>query len=96
VSECLKRGCRNLETTCSDCGRVVVRTNIVNMHQTQWISVKDKLPIEGVKVLTYLKDYDMYKIDYLILFPEPIWACVMEREQNVVTHWMPLPDSPND
>lgn len=61
-----------------------------------WISVKDRLPLEGEKVITYLKDYDEFKIDYLILFPEPIWACVLEREQNIVTHWMPLPELPKD
>lgn len=61
----------------------------------EWISVKDKLPDEGVKVLSYLSSYDEYKIDYIIHAPEPIWACVLERDQNVVTHWMTLPNLPN-
>lgn len=60
----------------------------------EWISVKDRLPEEGIKVLSYLENYDEYKIDYIILFPEPIWACVLERDQNTVTHWMPLHKSP--
>lgn len=60
----------------------------------KWISVKDRLPEEGEKVLSYLQDYDEYKIDYIIEFPEPIWACVLERDQNHVTHWMELPESP--
>lgn len=65
------------------------------MNSTEWIRVEDSLPEEGIKVLTFIQVYDEVRIDYLIYFPEPIWACILEREQNKVTHWMPLPNPPN-
>lgn len=60
----------------------------------EWISVEDRLPEEGIKVLTYLGKDDEFKINYIVNCPQPIWACVLEREQNEVTHWMPLPKRP--
>lgn len=59
---------------------------------TEWISVKNRLPEEYKKVLSY-NGYEM-KIDYIVNAPEPIWACQLAREENNVTHWMPLPESP--
>lgn len=60
-----------------------------------WISVEDHLPEEGVKVLIYMNDYEI-RVDYLVVCDEPIWACVLYREQNKVSHWMPLPKPPRE
>lgn len=60
----------------------------------EWISVKDRLPESEVMVLTYLEDDDYYMIDYIIMFDVPLWACILERDNYKVTHWMPLPQPP--
>ncbi len=62
----------------------------------EWISVKDRLPESEVMVLTYLEDDDDYRIDYIIIFDVPLWACILERDNYKVTHWMPLPEAPKD
>ena len=68
----------------------------------QWISVNERLPEEGVKVLTIdnTAKFNPYKVDYLVHFPyeKPpfIWACRLEDEYEKVTHWMPLPEGPKN
>lgn len=61
----------------------------------EWISVKDRLPNEGVKVLSYSSFDEDIKVDYIIYAPNPIWACQLLRDETVVTHWMPLPELPS-
>lgn len=62
----------------------------------EWVSVKDKLPDEGLKVLVYKKEQEEVSIG----FYDPTtratqWRCeeFMEIE---VTHWMPLPEKSMD
>ncbi len=62
----------------------------------EWISVKDRLPESEVMVLTYLEDDNHYMIDYIIMFDVPLWACILERDNYKVTHWMPLPEAPKE
>lgn len=59
----------------------------------EWISVKDRLPDEGTKVLSFSHEI---KIDYIIYAPDPIWACRLERDESKVTYWMPLPEQPKE
>lgn len=63
-----------------------------------WIEVGKKLPAEGIKVLTFNVCEDKYNIDYIIQFEDDttMWACTLHREQDKVTHWMPLPRSPTE
>ncbi len=65
--------------------------------KSKWISVKDRLPEEGERVLIY-RIGEPLSIDYMIdLTPKPpIWACLYEDEMYKVTHWKPLPEPPND
>lgn len=65
----------------------------------RWISVKDRLPEEGVEVLTFWEGLNCkYNLDYIVLFSEApngyVWACTLYDECNKVTHWMPLPPPP--
>lgn len=59
---------------------------------SEWISVKDKLPANGNKVLYYDANYK--KIDCSLYD----YDCFMEtsRAFHNVTHWMPLPEPPNE
>ena len=67
---------------------------------SEWISVKDKLPLDSRNILIYSKDwgvgygwytdwqgwyYCYYDGDEFIHIPE-----------NDITHWMPLPESPKE
>ena len=65
----------------------------------EWISVNDRLPEEEVKVLTFHKKKGFH-IDYMIFLGKlqnnPLWACVLEEEYNLVSHWMPLPEPPHE
>ena len=64
---------------------------------SEWISVKERLPKEGESVLIYKTDEPL-SIDYIVyLTPKhPIWACLLDYEMYKVTHWMKLPDAPNE
>lgn len=95
MTPCTKRGCRNLETICKDCGRVVCKKTFQNGNS--WISVKDRLPEEGELVLIH-RSGERLSVDYMIdLSPEPpAWACILDDEFAKVTHWMPLPEKPYD
>lgn len=58
----------------------------------EWISVKDRLPDEDVRVLVYLdSDRSYTKIDTDRRF-EGKWV----RWGYDVTHWMPLPELPTE
>lgn len=62
---------------------------------SEWISVEDRLPEEGERVLIH-RIGEPISIDYTIdLTPEPpIWACLWDDEWAKVIHWMPLPEPP--
>ena len=73
----------------------------------EWISVKDKLPKINIYVLVYASDFhssmkktycdDSIRIANLDEYDEwqdlddDYWGCKMN-----VTHWMPLPEPPQD
>lgn len=58
----------------------------------EWISVKDRLPKEGVKVLA------CYKGAYLEICKcsEGVWVNRFGSDYTGVTHWMPLPEPPKE
>lgn len=68
-----------------------------------WISVKDRLPDEAVRVLVFL-DYPgkhEVSIDYIVYLSDTtdfgfIWACKLADEEGYVSHWMPLPEAPKE
>lgn len=80
---------------------IVADTQVMN----QWISVKDKLPEEAVKVLIYTEynatAYGFFTGAYYN--NRPLFAITMNRnskhswyEEIRVSHWMPLPEPPKD
>ena len=65
-----------------------------------WISVKDRLPEDERTVLVYYNFGDKCKISfyetlaYYAFDPEPHWQ--HEGTGLKVTHWMPLPEPPEE
>ena len=64
----------------------------------QWISVEDRLPIDRLsKYLVAFRDTGGSIVDMARYFPSDGWTCNnWEVPQNLITHWMPLPDSPEE
>lgn len=72
---------------------------------SEWISVKDSLPVAGVPVLvTYLGCYDSQPYcDAIanIKYGDWCWWESYDSDNNekikvVITHWMPLPTPPEE
>lgn len=59
------------------------------MPKPRWISVKDRLPEEHERILTYDKYSDVKENRLLMSKP-----CVSWSQGFHVTHWMPLPEPP--
>ena len=64
----------------------------------QWISVEDRLPIDRLsKYLVAFRDAGGSIVDMARYFPSDGWTFNnWEVPQNLITHWMPLPDSPEE
>lgn len=75
---------------------------------SKWVSVKDRLPKEDGEYLTYIIDngcnYFM-KIQGFYENPRKLRGIYQDLftnwelttwDDNIVTHWMPLPETPND
>ena len=64
----------------------------------QWISVEDRLPIDRLSLyLVAFRDAGGSIVDMARYFPSDGWTCDnWEVPQNLITHWMPLPDSPEE
>ena len=66
---------------------------------TDWISVKDRLPEEGVSVLSYDAELKEMRVDHIMISPrdeEPyVWVHMLVTDWGNVTHWMPLPGMPD-
>ena len=67
----------------------------------KWVSVKDRLPEERQKVLTYFPERDMIQLQRHCkqagASPCGFWiGAVHWLEDSRITHWMPLPDPPKD
>jgi Protein of unknown function (DUF551) len=72
-----------------------------------WISVKDKLPEENQRVLTYNSNIEEIrtaylekagcKVDYSIYTEDDLWVSenhIFKALRGYITHWMPLPEKP--
>lgn len=93
MNECTIRGCRNLEWRCKDCGRVCSNAEFGN----KWISIKDILPEENELVLLFGDDgvFRGY-YSYGSFSCHPIGSYAGDGCVFGITHWMPLPEPPNE
>lgn len=62
----------------------------------EWISVKDRLPEIGEKVLAYRPSM-YYTVVQTIYYGVEGWENGYDLSGNmVITHWMPIPEPPKD
>ena len=64
----------------------------------KWISVKERLPIDRLKkYLVAFRDAGGSIVDMARYFPSDGWTCDnWDVPQNLITHWMPLPEAPEE
>ena len=64
----------------------------------KWISVKERLPIDRLKkYLVAFRDEGGSIVDMARYFPSDGWTCDnWDVPQNLITHWMPLPEPPKE
>lgn len=64
----------------------------------KWISVKERLPIDRLKkYLVAFRDTGGSIVDMARYFPSDGWTCDnWDVPQNLITHWMPLPEPPKE
>ena len=64
----------------------------------KWISVKERLPIDRLKkYLVAFQDAGGSIVDMARYFPSDGWTCDnWDVPQNLITHWMPLPEAPEE
>lgn len=108
--ECIIRGCRNLNTICEDCGRLVVSR--ILPPSIEWIPIKEKIPEEYLWVLVLAMNNESSQpcpISFAMLRDDE-WYFLNEGFNNAVvhgdswsdmmtsdiTHWMALPDLPKE
>lgn len=84
-------GCGH-EHNCGVHGCAVIREAVEHLNARRWISVKEKLPEGGKRVIVARKNGKVeqgYK-------DVGDWWCVYGTRVKTITHWMPLPSSPNE
>jgi hypothetical protein len=64
-------------------------------NQDKWISVKNELPEKGERVLVFT-DYGGFDVCYLNNNNSWINSMRPQHSNGNVTHWQPLPDTPNN
>lgn len=64
----------------------------------QWVSVEERLPIDRLKkYLVAFRDAGGPIVDMARYFPSDGWTCDnWDVPQNLITHWMPLPEAPEE
>lgn len=66
--------------------------------KSEWVSVEDRLPEEGIKVLVFAPDRDIIGSKLLgsYFYDSKEWTvyCFRDTIRTLVTHWQPLPNPP--
>lgn len=78
--------------------RLTAENALLRAQIPQWISVEDRLPIDRLsKYLVAFRDAGGSIVDMARYFPNDGWTCNnWEVPQNLITHWMPLPEVPEE
>lgn len=78
--------------------RLIAENAALREKVPQWISVEDRLPIDRLsKYLVAFRDAGGSIVDMARYFPSDGWTCDnWEVPQNLITHWMPLPEAPGE
>ena len=63
---------------------------------TNWISVKDRLPVAKEVVLTYESAFDSMSMAFRLPGTEEFINVGDYYALDAVTHWMPLPEPPKE
>ena len=68
---------------------------------SEWISVKDRLPnigVRGVYASDYLLGYDGEQVTQVVYvaIKRSYWKELYTDQEVPITHWMPLPDPPQE
>ena len=66
------------------------------MRKSKWISVEDRMPEEGQEVLTVVKPFKNSKSYHCEVFRYENKHWVYTDDDEVVTHWQPLPELPKE
>ena len=80
---------------CEDCCYNVV--NAIDEAPTigGWISVEDRLPEEGVTVLTVVEMEDKTR-GFTFAYHSKVWKYGLISKYSRIIYWMPLPEIPKD
>jgi hypothetical protein len=87
------------------CDHILDMEKMVDVNYSRWISVKERLPEEGLEVLVYgkiLNDISKALGVRARFRGDQEWKYTWESEdihvynQDDVTHWKPLPEPPKD
>lgn len=62
---------------------------------SNWISVKDRLPENGQYVIVWDHGYASDFVTMARFESNKFWNDAFDRKSNV-SHWMPLPETPNE
>ncbi len=62
----------------------------------EWIKVINKMPEEGIEVLTLRYRNGSTKMGHRDKYLVQEWCGDQWTLGTIVTHWMPLPESPNE
>ena len=92
-----KYGCDGCQKVSADLiERLTAENAALREKVPQWISVEDRLPIDRLsKYLVAFRDAGGSIVDMARYFPSDGWTCDnWEVPQNLITHWMPLPEAP--
>jgi hypothetical protein len=83
MNECKIRGCRSLETKCTDCGRTVITATF---EYPKWNNVEEKpLPVDGIPFLGLVL---INKISVKLIF------FANDANAHRIKYWLPLPELP--
>lgn len=78
--------------------RLTAENTALREKVPQWISVEEKLPTDHLKrYLIAFKDAGGSIVDAARYIPGLGWKCCnWDVPQELITHWMPLPEAPED